>query len=784
MSGPGRDLPQAEARAASLRRLHALVGTINQDLDLATTLRAVAQGVVDGLGFQVAVVNLVVDGGDLEVVAVAGPDAARKALLGTVGTRAGWDAYLAQCQPVGALLVDYSGQAHFEEVPSWVPDIAPVPDVVAWKPRDELLARLSTPRAGLLGVISVDLPLDGLRPGPDQLELLEMYAAQASLAVENARLHTRLLVQQAEREEALGRLSALVDKAPVAILELDLEGRIRLWNPGAERIFGWAPEEVLGLANPTIGSHAEEATLARLVEDGGVSRVEARRLRKDGTEVDVEMSSAVLRGDDGRAFGYIGVLADITDRLHMHEQLRLAALTDPLTGLANRTRFGQALREVSDEGRTAVLLLLDLDGFKNINDTLGHGAGDEVLCEVARRLRRTCRAGELVARLGGDEFVILVRDDDLAAGGQLGQRLVEVLAEAFDVGGRPTRLGASVGVAGTRPGALPGDLLRDADIAMYSAKSSGKGRLAVFEPALHEAVVARTELVEALRSAPQLGQLTLRHHPVVEVSSGRVVALEALLRWHHPERGELVPESFVPLAEETGLIVPIGEWVLQEACTGMRRWHVDLPHRARMSTTVNVSAVQLRDGVVVRQVRDALADSGLEPRRLVLELTESVMVEDLPATLEVMAELTGLGVRLALDDFGTGWSSLSQLVRLPVETVKLDRSLIPRPGADPAALDLLDAVLVLLRRIGKQVVAEGVETAEQLAVLRSWDCPFVQGHLFGLPLDTAAAGALVAVGRVPVDLPLQAVSGVRGAGTPPLPPGYLGPLPTRGPRTA
>lgn len=757
------DLPLAEARAASLRRLHALVGTINQDLDLETTLRAVAQGVVDGLGFQVAVVNLVGDSGDLEVVAVAGPDAARDALLGTVGTRAGWDAYLDQCQRAGALLVDYSGQSHFAEVPSWVPDIVPVTDEVAWQPLDELLAPLSTPRAGLLGVISVDLPLDGLRPGPDQLELLEMYAAQASLAVENARLHTRLLAQQAEREEALGRLSALVDKAPVAILELDLEGRIRLWNPGAERIFGWAREEVLGLPNPTVGAHAEEAGLDRLAADGGVSRVEARRLRKDGSEVDVEMSSAVLRGDDGRPFGYIGVLADITDRLRVQEQLRLAALTDPLTGLANRAGFGQALQEVTDQNRIPVVLLLDLDGFKSINDTLGHGAGDAVLCEVARRLRRTCRAGELVARLGGDEFVILVRDEDLSAGTQLGQRLVDVLAEPFDVGSRAIRLGASVGVAGSRPGAMPGHLLRDADIAMYSAKANGKGRLAVFEPALHEAVVARTELVEALRSAQQQGQLALRHHPVVEVSSGRVVALEALLRWHHPQRGELAPEEFVPLAEETGLIVPIGEWVLQEACTAMRRWHVELPHRARTSVTVNVSAVQLRDGVVVQQVRDALRSSGLEPRRLVLELTESVMVEDLQAASEVMAELTELGVRLALDDFGTGWSSLSQLVRLPVETVKLDRSLLPVPGADVAGLELLDAVLVLLRRIGKQVVAEGVETVEQLDVLRSWDCPYVQGHLFGRPLDAAAARALVAAGWVSMRVPRQAGSGRMGA---------------------
>ena len=751
----------AGARAGSLRRLHGLVSTINRDLDLDTTLRAVAQGVIDGLGFRVAVVNLVADGGDLAVVAVAGPEAAREALLGTSGSRAGWDAYLAGCEPVGALLVDYSGEAaDVTDVPVWIPDFEVLSDDRAWQPLDELLAPLTTPRSGLLGVISVDLPLDGLRPGPEQLELLEMYAAQASLAVENARLHTRLVAQQAEREEALGRLSALVAEAPVAILELDLEGRVRLWNPGAELVFGWTREEVLGRPNPTVDGTDYAASLVRLASEGGVSRVEVRRLRKDGTEVDVEMSSAVLRGDDGRPFGFIGVLADITDRVRLQEELRLAALTDPLTGLANRTHFADALQEAADQGDTPVVLLLDLDGFKAVNDTLGHGAGDAVLREVADRLRRTCRHGELVARLGGDEFVVLIPDDDLAAGARLGDRLVEVLSDPFDIGGRPTRLGASVGVAGSHPGAVPDDLLRDADIAMYSAKFGGKGRLVVFEPQLHEAVVRRTDLVEALRTARGLGQLALRHHPVIEVSTGRVVALEALLRWHHPERGELAPAAFMDLAEETGLIVGIGEWVLHEACTTMRRWHVDLRHRARTSASVNVSAVQLRDGLIVPQVRDALAVSGLDPRRLVLELTETVMVDDPESAAEVLGELAGLGVRLALDDFGTGWSSLSQLIRLPVETVKLDRSLVPDPGADPGALDLLDGVLTLLRRLGKQVVAEGVETMEQLEVLRSWDCPFVQGMLFGPPLDPTAARALVVAGRV--DCPLPQPAGLGG----------------------
>ena len=742
-----------------MRRLHALIGAINHDLDLGTTLRTVAQGVVDGLGFGVAVVNLVTDIGDLLVTAVAGSDDVRGALLGRTGSRQEWDELLAVCEPVGQLLVDYSGSPDSHGLPTWVPEVAAVDDERAWQALDGLYAPLTTPRAGLLGVISVDLPLDGLRPGPEQLEVLEMYAAQASLAVENARLHTSVLAEQAEREETLGRLSALIAEAPVAILELDLEGRVRVWNPAAERIFGWARSEVLGRPNPTVERAGYRESMLRLAADGGVSRAEVRRRRKDGSEVDVEMSSAVLRGDDGRPFGFIGVLVDITDRLRLQEELRSAALTDPLTGLANRAGFGVALDEAVAQGRSPVVLLLDLDGFKAVNDTLGHGAGDGVLVEVADRLRRVCREAELVARIGGDEFVVLVRDDDLAAGTNLAQRLVDVLYPPFDVGGRLSFLGASVGVAGVRPGGSPGDVLRDADIAMYRAKSSGKGRFAVFEPALHAEVVDRTRKVEDLRGAQERGELALRYHPVVDVPTGRITAMEALLRWQDPVRGELDPDGFIGLAEETGLIVPIGGWVLDEACTTARRWHVDLPYRARTSVNVNVSPLQLRDGVVVQQVTDALATSGLEPRRLVLELTETVMIDDLDAATEVLRALTGLGVRIAIDDFGTGYSSLAQLNRLPVDTVKLDRSLMPQPGADPAALDLLDAVLSLLRRLGKQVVAEGVETVEQLSVLASWGCPYAQGYLFGQPLPPDEARKLLVAGRATYDLPVRAALG-------------------------
>ena len=497
MRRKGADTPQvptavlsadrAEARAGSLRRLHGLVRAVNADLDLDRTLQAVCLGLVEGLGFGVAVVNLVLANGDLEVVACEGDPGARAALLGTRASRRFWDDLLAECEPVGEVLVDYRHTAWEDEATTWVPDLVASGDVGAWHPEDALLAPLRTP-AGLVGVISVDLPADGRRPGPDQLELLEMYAAQASIAVENARLHGRLKQQGLDRARALGRLTAVVDRAPVAIVELDLEGHVHLWNPAAEQVFGWAAAEVLGGPNPVAVDPEEQ--LRALSTDTRVQRVQTSRTRRDGTRVDVDMTTSALLDAHGHVYGYLGVYVDVTARTALERELRTAAYTDPLTGLANRARFA-ACSQVAGAG--AHVVLLDLDGFKAVNDGLGHAAGDEVLVQVAQRLRAACREDDLVARLGGDEFVVLLdrrtpvlqpgpHDEVVALAG----RLVEVLAEPFPVAGRQVRLGASVGLARAGDGVhaegldLGDALLRAADTAMYAAKAAGKGRLHVF----------------------------------------------------------------------------------------------------------------------------------------------------------------------------------------------------------------------------------------------------------------------------------------------------------------
>jgi diguanylate cyclase (GGDEF)-like protein/PAS domain S-box-containing protein len=729
---PERPDEQRAAHEASLRRLHDLVRTINGDLDLDRTLEAVTHGIVEGLGFQVTVVNLVQADGDFLVVAVAGSEEARETLLGQRGARQKWERYMSLCEPVGALLVDYRRLADDgSDVPTWVPDTPISDDEDAWHPLDAVLAPLRTSRSGLLGTISVDLPRDGRRPTRERLELLEMYAAQASVAIENAALHTALVTRDAERRQALGRLTALLGEVPAAIMELDLDGRIRTWNPAAEKMFGWAADEVLGKVNPTVDPEGYANGLAELQRGEVVHGQLARRQRKDGTFIDVEISSAVLTDAEETPFGYIGVISDVTDRVLMEQELRHAAFHDPLTGLANRALLRARLDGLEPDAEVS-LLLLDLDGFKAVNDSLGHAVGDEVLLEVSRRLSRSGRPSDLLVRLGGDEFVALVEGDEHHAI-CLAERFLRILSEPVSLADRDVTLGCSIGIAS--PSSEGSDsALRDADIAMYVAKSRGKGRYQIFEPRLRDLVLDRAALSEDLRSAIAKDQLALRYHPVIDIRTRRIVAYEALVRWNHPTRGELSPSLFVPLAEESGAIHEMGEWVLHEACAQLARWQDILPPGSDMTVSVNVSAVQLHGPDLVQRVEAVLEATGLAPRGLVLELTESVLVDDVDNAVRVLGDLRGLGVRLALDDFGAGYSSLRYLKRLPFDFVKLDKGLVDGIDRDPAALALADAVLSLLSRLGLRTCAEGIETAAQLAVVESLGCELGQGFLVSKPL--------------------------------------------------
>lgn len=460
----------------------------------------------------------------------------------------------------------------------------------------------------------------------------------------------------------------------------------------------------------------------------------------------------------------------------VNEDLRAAARTDRLTGLPNRALFCDRLQQAILRARRLqnyyfAVLFLDFDRFKLINDSLGHAAGDQVLQAVAARLRKAVRSGDSLsrgarehttARLGGDEFVVLldgIRTPDDAR--VVADRLLDVLSTPHRLGKHEVYSTASIGIVTSEVVAnTPEDILRDADAAMYEAKLAGKGRYVVFDVSMRKRVQHRVDLETHLHKALDANQLFLEYQPIVSLDSGQVVSCEALLRWKHPERGLILPTEFIPIAEDCGFIIPIGEWVLAEACRQCASWgktHAHVPARA---ISVNVSPSQLLVPGLPGKVRDILNQTGLPPSSLYLEITESAVMRDVDLATRVLHEIKDLGIKLVLDDFGTGYSSLSCLHRLPLDVLKIDRSFVANieRGRDFAAL--IHSVAVLARNLGISVVAEGIETIEQLLVLQTLDCEFGQGYLFARPMAAAHAGDF----QVPANLLQRALSGAADHG--------------------
>jgi diguanylate cyclase (GGDEF)-like protein len=437
------------------------------------------------------------------------------------------------------------------------------------------------------------------------------------------------------------------------------------------------------------------------------------------------------------------VLAASHARRAVEASARHDALHDALTGLPNRAllqdRIAHALRRARRERLRIAVLFLDLDKLKVLNDSLGHGAGDEVLRAIGPRLRDVARASDTVARFGGDEFVLLCEDIGSEAHAlALAQRVIAAFDRPFDVAGEPRHVRASVGVV-VADGATPRDadeLIRDADAAMYAAKEAGRGRAALFDDRMRARAVARLRLEEDLRRAIGSDQLRLAFQPVLQLADGGVRGVEALVRWDHPERGPVSPDAFIPIAEETGLIVPLGEWVLREAVRRLSAWR---PGRPGLRIAVNLSARQVADSPIVEIVADALRGSGVPPERLILEITERLLLDDSPAVTGALVGLKALGVTLVLDDFGTGYSSLSYLRRYPLDGIKIDRSFIADLGADGLGDDAIVAAMVsMARALGLAVVPEGVETEGQLRRLRALGCEVAQGFHLGRPMTAEA----------------------------------------------
>jgi diguanylate cyclase (GGDEF)-like protein/PAS domain S-box-containing protein len=570
----------------------------------------------------------------------------------------------------------------------------------------------------------------------------------------------RDITERKRSEEALReseeRYRELFENANDVVYTHDLSGNFTSLNKTGERVTGYTREEAtrLNIAGVVVPEHLELARrmIGQKQEGDESTRYELEITAKDGRRVPLEISTRLII-KDGRAVGVQGIARDITERKQAEAQLRHIAFHDALTGLPNRALFSDHLRLAVEnckrrpEGRFAVLFL-DLDRFKVINDSLGHTVGDQLLVALARRLEGTLRAGDCVARLGGDEFAILLNQiagpEDAT---RVAERVQRDLRLPFQIGGHEVFASGSIGIALSSTGySNEQDVLRDADTVMYRAKSRGKP-YEVFDSRMHARAVALMRLENDLRRAIDRREFCVHYQPIVALDTGHIAGFEALVRWRHPERGLVQPAEFIPVAEETGLVVPVGLLVLEAACRQMSEWHKLSPLHAALKLSVNLSGRQFSQPDLFDRVAHTLAETGFDPRCLQLELTESVIMENAKTIVPMMDRLRQLGVELAIDDFGTGYSSLSYLQRFPIHTLKIDRSFISKEGTGDRENDeIVRTIILLARNMGKDVVAEGVETEEQLERLRQLDCAYGQGFIFSRPQDAEATERLLREG--------------------------------------
>ncbi len=577
------------------------------------------------------------------------------------------------------------------------------------------------------------------------------------LAYEGQSLYFAFVYDIADRklyEEEMRKLSTAVAQSPASVILTDPWGRIEYVNPKFTLITGYTLDEVRG-RNPSLmksGETSEEEyrRLWETITAGGEWRGEFHNRRKDGSLFWESAAISAIRDEFGAISHFLAVKEDITERKVYEEQLRHLATHDELTGLANRTllldRLEQAIHYAQRSRRLVAVLLLDLDRFKVLNDSLGQSVGDELLFSAAQRLRAVVREMDSVARLGGDEFVILLGElageDDV---GPVARKVLEHLTLPYQLGARDLTVTASLGISlYPRDGQDAETLLRNADVAMYRAKEEG-GCFRFYAPEMNLRVMETLEMEADLRRALEREEFCLHYQPKVALATGKIYGAEALLRWRHPERGMVAPGMFIPLAEETGLILPIGEWVLGEVCAQLRRWRDEgLP---LLPVAANLSARQFRREGLADTARRFLRERDLEPGLLEMELTESMIMRDPQAAAATMRQFKDLGVSLALDDFGTGYSSLNYLRRFPVDSLKIDRSFIGDAADDPSAAAVVTSIVAIAHSLGLQAVAEGVETRRQLDFLRQCGCDSFQGFYFSRPLPAEDFAALARQGR-------------------------------------
>ena len=580
---------------------------------------------------------------------------------------------------------------------------------------------------------------------PILVDALNALCASVSLALESA-----ALTEQAHRQENEARFASLVRNSSDLITVVTREGTVLYQSPSIERILGMTAAEVSGTAFEELLLPGDRGRLRKLLQKPrlGASRSQAfdcTLVHRDGQSLKFEVVATDLC-DDEHVRGVVLNGRDSSERAAFEEQLAHQAFHDAVTGLANRALFTDrvehALARAAREGTSIAVIFLDLDDFKTINDSLGHAAGDAVLRQVASRLLEVVRTTDTAARFGGDEFAILLEDvSDPAAAIEFAERLVSGFDMPISVMGKDLTVRPSVGIALGGAGAeqVSGDadeLIRNADAAMYICKREGRSGYRVFEISMRESIVERLELRSELERAIAERQFELHFQPVVRLKDGSVAGMEALVRWHHPTRGLVQPGQFIPLAEEMGLIVDLGRWVLRESCSHAARLRASGEADPDFTIAVNLSVKQLQHPDIVDDVRAALVDFAIEPRLLVLEITETVMMADYELASRRLQQLKDLGVRIAMDDFGTGYSSLSYLSRFPVDILKMDRSFLTSNAA-PQAAGLAAAIVALGESLQLEVVAEGIELSDQYQALRNLGCDLGQGFFIARPMDLA-----------------------------------------------
>ncbi|HEX7102203.1 MAG TPA: EAL domain-containing protein [Nitrolancea sp.] len=562
-------------------------------------------------------------------------------------------------------------------------------------------------------------------------------------------------VAEARLRENEQRYRSLFYHNPDAVFSLDPRGTCLSANPACEEITGYRVDEIVRTPLSTLVVREDlPGTLRHIVR---TARGEAQSfgvgiVRKSGERVRLRVTSLPIV-IDGEIVGIYGIAKDETDRRNLEEQLAHQAFHDALTHLPNRNlfldRLHHALARAGRNQTMLAVLFLDLDNFKVINDSLGHEVGDQLLMSVAARLSAAMRDDDIAARLGGDEFILLLEGiRDVSEAESVAQCIHDILKTPFTVGRREVFVTSSIGIAiGTSPSDRPDELLRNADVAMYGAKRNGRACFEVFNPEMHASAVQRLEIEQDLRQAIEHHAFRLHYQPKLDIATGEIAEMEALIRWQHPERGIILPGEFIPLAEETGLIVPIGQWVLQEACHQLRRWQIDYPERAPHMVSVNLSTIQLRAPTLIDDIAAVLHETGLDPSCLYLEITESAVMENPELAMGTLSALKTLGVRLAIDDFGTGYSSLSYLKRFPVDLLKIDQTFIVELAGSEENSVIVGVTIRLAHALGMRVVAEGVEAPEQLNRLRELHCDLAQGYHISHPLPASAIEQLIATRR-------------------------------------